>query len=77
RNGCSPTPTETFKNGDSHCDTYSGCTGGGEIVFCTVDDGGHTWPGGADLSVFGFGKTTNDLIANDALWDFFQKHPLP
>jgi polyhydroxybutyrate depolymerase len=77
RNGCNATPTETFKNGDSHCDTYSGCTGGGEIVFCTVDDGGHTWPGGADLSIFGFGKTTKDLIANDALWDFFQKHPLP
>jgi len=77
RNGCNATPTETFNNGDSHCDTYSGCTDGAEVVFCSVEDGGHTWPGGMDLSALGFGKTTQDLIANDAMWDFFVKHPLP
>ncbi len=77
RLGCNSTPAETFKKGDSHCDTYSGCNGGAEIVFCTVDDGGHTWPGGLDMSTLGFGKTTMDLSANDAMWDFFQKHPLP
>ncbi len=77
RNGCGATPTETFKNGDSHCDTYAGCNGGVEVILCTIDDGGHTWPGGADLSSFGFGKTTQDLKANDAMWDFFQKHTLP
>jgi polyhydroxybutyrate depolymerase len=77
RNGCNATPTETFNNGDSHCDTYSGCTDGAEVVLCTVEDGGHTWPGGMDLSALGFGKTTQDLIANDAMWDFFEKHPLP
>ncbi|MCC6898525.1 MAG: hypothetical protein IT377_06100 [Polyangiaceae bacterium] len=77
RNGCNPTPTETFKKGDSHCDTYSGCKDGAEVVFCTIDDGGHTWPGGMDMSTLGFGKTTQDLIANDAMWELFQKHPLP
>ena len=77
RNGCNPTPTETFKKGDSHCDTYSGCKDGAEVVFCTIDDGGHTWPGGMDMSALGFGKTTQDLMANDAMWDLFQKHPLP
>lgn len=77
RNGCNATPTETFNNGDSHCDTYSGCQGGADVVFCTVDDGGHTWPGGLDLSGFGFGKTTQDINANDAMWDFFGQHALP
>lgn len=76
RNGCNAAATETFKNGDSHCDTYSGCQGGADVVFCTVDGGGHTWPGGFDLSGFGFGKTTKDLNANDALWAFFEKHAL-
>lgn len=76
RNGCNPTPTQTFEHGDSHCDTYAGCQGGAEVVFCTVDGGGHTWPGGPDLFFGGLGKTTKDLNANDAMWDFFQKHTL-
>ncbi len=77
RNGCQAVPTETFRNGDSHCDTYAACAGGAEVVQCTVDEGGHTWPGGVDLASFGFGKTTQDLSANDAMWEFFQRHPLP
>ncbi|MBX3127013.1 MAG: hypothetical protein KF718_09865 [Polyangiaceae bacterium] len=74
RNGCDASAAQTFSNGDSTCQTYSGCDGGAEVVQCSVDDGGHTWPGGIDLP--GFGKTTQDLLANDAMWEFFQKHPL-
>lgn len=77
RNGCDPTPTQTFKNGDSHCDTFAGCQGGGQVVFCTVEGGGHTWPGGPGLFSVGLGKTTQDLSANGAMWDFFEKHTLP
>ncbi len=76
RNGCNPTPTQTFEHGDSHCSTYSGCKAGAEVVFCTVEGGGHTWPGGPALFSVGLGKTTKDLSANDAMWDFFQKHTL-
>jgi polyhydroxybutyrate depolymerase len=77
RNGCNPAPTPTFKNGDSHCNTYAGCNGGGQVVFCSVEGGGHTWPGGADFLSIGLGKTTKDLSANDAMWDFFQANALP
>ena len=77
RNGCSFTPKQTFKKGDGRCESYSSCKGGAEVVQCTVDAGGHTWPGGADLSSLGFGKTSKDLIANDILWEFFKKHSLP
>jgi polyhydroxybutyrate depolymerase len=81
RNGCTGEPVETFRNGDSHCETYSGCRDGAEVVFCIVDDGGHTWPGGTpiDGSAVGFdtGKTTMDLSANDAMWEFFGRHRLP
>lgn len=77
RNGCNPTPSQTFEKGDSRCDTNAGCKGGGQVAFCTVKGGGHTWPGGADFLSIGLGKTTKDLSANDAMWDFFQAHPLP
>lgn len=74
RNGCNSESTQTFANGDSVCETWTGCDGGVEVVLCTVDGGGHTWPGG--LVVPALGHTTMDLIANDAMWDFFQRFPL-
>ena len=81
RNGCSSDPEETFNNGDSRCERYTGCQGDVEVELCTVEDGGHTWPGGSDLpSVPGLpdlGKTTQDLSANDEMWSFFQRHALP
>jgi polyhydroxybutyrate depolymerase len=75
RTGCSATPRETSKKGDVTCTTYDGCKGGAEISLCTVTGGGHTWPGG--LPVPSLGYTTTNIIATDAMWDFFVKHPLP
>ncbi|MGE5181380.1 MAG: alpha/beta hydrolase family esterase [Acidobacteriota bacterium] len=74
RDGCTGDPVETFRNGDSHCATYQQCAGGAEVTLCTVDNGGHTWPGG--LPVPSLGYTTTDLSATDAMWEFFQAHPL-
>ena len=74
RDGCDPMSSITFMNGDSICETWSGCDGGAEVVLCTVTGGGHTWPGGSPVP---FGYTTYDLVANDAMWDFFVAHPLP
>lgn len=75
RTGCSVTPRETSKKGDVTCTTYDGCKGGAEVSLCTVTGGGHTWPGG--LPVPSLGYTTMDIVATDAMWDFFVKHPLP
>lgn len=75
RNGCAATATETFQNGDSRCEGFDGCDGGSSVVQCTVQGGGHTWPGGTSL--LPLGKTTQDLVASDMLWDFFTAHPLP
>ena len=47
------------------------------MVLCTVDEGGHTWPGGGDLPATLVGKTTHDMSANDEMWKVFQRHPLP
>ncbi|MEK6795899.1 MAG: PHB depolymerase family esterase [Spirochaetota bacterium] len=52
-------------------------TGGGsqEVVSYTIDDMGHTWPGGRSLlpsSVVG--AMTKKMNATDVLWDFFMLH---
>jgi polyhydroxybutyrate depolymerase len=75
RDGCGTTPRQISKKGDVTCVTYDGCKSGADVSLCTVQDGGHTWPGGAPVPVLG--KTTNEISATDAMWDFFVKHPLP
>jgi len=75
RSGCSVTPRETSKKGEVTCVTFDGCKAGAEVNLCTAQGGGHTWPGG--LPVPSLGHTTTDIVATDAMWDFFVKHPLP
>jgi polyhydroxybutyrate depolymerase len=49
-----------------------------EVVFYVVEGMGHTWPGGVRLLPESLvGKTTDKLKANDVIWEFFEKHPLP
>jgi polyhydroxybutyrate depolymerase len=83
RNGC-PDPAQqpaaiTYQNGDVTCQTYQDCQGDAETTLCTVDGGGHTWPGGFPIEAVAIylGHTTMDIVATDAMWTFFQRHPLP
>jgi polyhydroxybutyrate depolymerase len=73
RDGCTGQPEETFSKGDSKCSTYKTCAQGAEVTLCTVTGGGHTWPGGTPYPPLGY--TTTDLVATDAMWDFFKRHP--
>jgi polyhydroxybutyrate depolymerase len=75
RDACTGSPVQTYSNGDSSCATYEQCAGGADVTLCTVQGGGHTWPGG--LPVPTLGMTTTDLSATDAMWTFFQAHPMP
>jgi polyhydroxybutyrate depolymerase len=74
RDGCDPTSMQTFTNMDSHCQTWSSCHAGAEVILCTVDGGGHTWPGGTPIPT---GYTTPYLNATDAMWTFFTRHAKP
>jgi len=74
RDACASTPVETFRNGDAHCSTYSGCAGGAEVTLCTIDGGGHTWPGGTPVPTLGL--TSTDISATDTMWTFFAAHPM-
>ncbi len=56
--------------------TYGPCREGAEVVLLMIENGGHTWPGRQPPVRF-LGKATANVDANDAMWDFFAKHPLP
>lgn len=73
KNGCTSSST-TYEHGAASCVTHGGCTAGADVVFCTIDGGGHQWPGGDALPLLG--TKSDDLVATDAIWDFFAAHPL-
>ncbi len=73
RDGCSPVPKLIPTHGDASGVHYSGCKDSSEIVFYTIEGGGHTWPGGRPTFV---GKTSRDMNAGQVMWAFFEAHPL-
>lgn len=90
-NQCIAVPKTTYQNGEVTCNTYSSCAESSEIIFCTIQEGGHTWPGGYSFPVEqvlpwdkdcalgkgrGVGKVTQDISATDAMWEFFKRHSI-
>jgi polyhydroxybutyrate depolymerase len=80
--GCGPTPTQTFSNGDATCESYTGCQGGVAVTLCTIAGGGHTWPGGnpnalpSEAALF-TGPMSTSINASSQLWNFFKAYTLP
>jgi polyhydroxybutyrate depolymerase len=79
KNNCDGNAKINYQRGEVTCETHDACTDDSAVTFCTIDGGGHTWPGGRPYSLPGLniGKTTSDIDANDAMWEFFEKHPKP
>jgi len=73
-NGCSTFEKQYFKNGDATCVEWPDCTGGAQTSLCSIDQGGHTWPGGIPIPA---GKTSADISATATMIDFFEAHPMP
>ncbi|MEW5852808.1 MAG: PHB depolymerase family esterase [Myxococcota bacterium] len=74
-NGCSTSTEVTYQQGDVTCRAYTGCSDNAVVELCTIDGGGHQWPGGNSIPLLG--HTTEDISATDYLLDFFEAHPLP
>jgi len=89
--GCATGPTESQAAPGVRLVRYEDCDEGAIVELYDVEDadgngpgteaGGHTWPGSPiDLEQlfpgFQFGKTTQEISANDLMWDFFVAHPL-
>lgn len=78
-NACLSAPTGPyFENGDAQCEQYSGCLSGAPVELCTIEGGGHIWPGtGANpTGVTCGGEGSTALNANERIWAFFSGHTL-
>jgi polyhydroxybutyrate depolymerase len=54
---------------------HSRCKGGSEVIFYTVEEMGHVWPGGrSHLPESIVGKTSDKINANEVIWEFFRTH---
>ena len=57
--------------------TYHNPSTGIEVTGITVNNGGHTWPGGTQyLPKFIIGKVAHNLNACEAIWQFFKEYRL-
>jgi polyhydroxybutyrate depolymerase len=76
KNGLSEKPAKEGRNGEAEFKQYEG-KDGGEIILWTLDDGGHTWPGGkSSLPAWKVGKVNQDVQASALIWKFFKDKSL-
>ncbi len=76
--GCQPKPVEELRKGRAVCRRYGGGKDKSEVVLWTLEDGGHTWPGGESTLPVGIaGPINHDISATELMWKFFQDHPIP
>ncbi len=56
---------------------YGPCRDETEVILWTLEDGGHTWPGGRaiPLARVELGPVNRDINASELMWEFFQRHP--
>jgi len=75
-NGCESVPADLPSSGDISGIHFENCAEDAEVIFYTIQGGGHSWPGGGYLPEFLVGTTTQDIDATGVMWEFFQKHTL-
>lgn len=78
-NNCLPNPVETIKTNDYQMDVYEPAAGqnGAPVVFYSLFEGGHTWPGGRDVTAkAGTGQLIESVNASQIMWDFFKQYSL-
>ena len=64
-----------YVKGDTTC-VRDNCVDGTNVELCTIEGGGHTWPGGGPMPIPGAGKISTDIAASEAIADFFEAHTL-
>ncbi|MEX0289361.1 MAG: PHB depolymerase family esterase [Flavobacteriaceae bacterium] len=79
-NGCNTTPAiEDLP--DMHDDdttvqiySYPSCNSQSPVTLYRIDGGGHTWPGAQqNIAEIFVGKTSQELVACDVIWEFFSE----
>jgi polyhydroxybutyrate depolymerase len=63
---------------ETKVETYDGCQQGAQVVSYSIKGAGNTWPGGEQYQVEKqVGKTSQDLNANETIWNFLVTKTLP
>jgi polyhydroxybutyrate depolymerase len=81
-NECSSEPVEVKRTGNAMMRRYFSDKDNTEFVIWTLEDGGHTWPGGRifpnveALGLGEMGEVNMDINASYLMWEFFKKHSL-
>ncbi len=76
RNRCAPASVDSEATPDVTRHTYTGCADGADVVFYTVERGGHSWPGGEPVPEWLAGRTSRSIDATRQIWVFFRQHRL-
>lgn len=74
-NACDPSPAESRDDGECRVRRYAPrAAGGAPVVLVTLPQGGHTWPGGVDISEhLGTGRLVESVDASARIWDFLRQ----
>ncbi len=72
--GCTKGPDKVLEEGNARCEAWSGCGGDATVTLCTVEGGGHCWPG---QSFCPFTNVPSGLDANRQIAEFFKTFRLP
>jgi polyhydroxybutyrate depolymerase len=63
---------------ETKVDTYDGCQQSAQVLLYSVKGAGNTWPGGEQYEAENtIGKTSEDLNADELIWNFFATRKLP
>ncbi|MFZ1865011.1 MAG: PHB depolymerase family esterase [Polyangiales bacterium] len=77
RNGCTGEPVASYQNGVATCETVDQCADDASVTLCTIEGGGHCWPGYPCDQIDGLGESTTDIDANEVMWELFRRTALP
>lgn len=75
-NGCAPTPVRRRVERDYVWERYEPPPGrpGAPVEFVRLPEGGHTWPGGVDVTWrLGTGRLIASVDASEMMWRFFSE----
>lgn len=78
-NNCNPNPAADQKTRDYEKIIYEPAAGqnGAPVILYKLFRGGHTWPGGKDVSrMLGTGYLVKSVDASRLMWEFFKQHSL-
>ena len=76
-NACNPVSETLMDSGAVKGIRFSNCTDDSAVVFYSIVDGGHTWPGGEALPEWITGKTSMEIDASRLMWEFFNQYSIP